>query len=69
LFDPTGVTPPMGLVIGTGCDAADVSQAFPAQEFRFMCDTVQNFPGRVLSCLECTAHRLILFELLLATGG
>ena len=38
LFDPTGVSPPMGLVrIGTGRDAADVS-------FATMFGTVRSFP-------------------------
>ena len=40
-FDPTGISPPMGLVrIGTGRDAADVS-------FATMFDTMKSFPPAI----------------------
>ena len=51
LFDPTGVSPPMGLVrLGTGRDAADVS-------FATMFGSVRSFaPSIVIEALEDPAN-------------
>ena len=68
LFDPTGITPPMGLVrLGTGRDAADVS-------FATMFGSVKSFaPLIVIEALEDQANGVTLphhsLEALSSHGG